>query len=343
MDTYTIHDLMNDSSIKIPEHQRPEMWTSRRQQTLAETIMAKRPMPNLTIRETGDANKKTRWLEDGQQRYISMKKFIENNLSFNSSNNVNHPLNGKYYKDFTDAERLQFLMYKIFVLKYENASYDDTIAIFDTFQNGVSLSPGQRFHARLETPLVKYARDRLLTPGTHFYQRISEIWGVHKATDDTKTKKLLVNAMAIAGGIVHGAEFITTSYDILGPKLHVEFNAEEADAVLEKVISIYEAVDSIYNITPADKKKQWDAGKITGYILYSLIQYPEREEELVERWTEYLVNVRDGSDTIKILHHNMPASRNWNSSRWSIGYKNIFEVRPELTATEKAEESEDEE
>jgi hypothetical protein len=332
MNTYNANELLNDDTIKIPEHQRPEMWSTKKQERLIDTIMNRRPMPSLAFRETIDSGKKTRWLEDGHQRYISMKKFYENRLAWN----------GKLYSDFNDTERFTFLLYKVFVLSYENASYDDTIAIFDTFQCGVALTPGQRFHARMETPLVKYARERILTPGMYFYDRASEVWGAHKSTDDTKTKKNLMNAMAIAGGLAHGIEFITTSYDILGPKLNDAFDIEAADTLLDKVIGVFEGADAIYQITHVDKKKQWDAGRLIGYILYSLIQFPNREDEIIDRWTEYIVNVREGTDTLSILHHNMPPSRNWNSTRWSIGYKNIFEVRPNINILEEVGESEDE-
>jgi hypothetical protein len=312
----TIKNLLEDDSIDIPDHQRPEMWSRDRQQRLIKTIMDGLPIPNLILNDTITNGKRVRWLEDGQQRYISMKKFMDNKLDYE---NV-------FYKDFKEDQRFKFLTYKIAILTYENASRAEIIQIFDNVNNGVPLSPGHRFHARLDSPLVKYARERILTPDKYFYARASAVWGAHPFNKDTKTKRSLMNAMALAGGAAHGVECITTSYDVLGPLLHMAFDTEKADALLDKLISVYEAADAIYAITPADKKKQWEAGRISGYILASLIH--GYTHNLVEMWSSYLVNVRKGDDSLAVLHANKPASRNWNSNRWRIGYENIFVTRP---------------
>jgi len=312
----TVKSILEDDSIDIPDHQRPEMWLKDRQQRLIQTVMKGLPMPNITLNDTISNGRRIRWLEDGQQRYISMKKFLDNKIDYE---NV-------YYKDFNENQRLQFLTYKVPILTYENASRAEIIQIFDNLQHGVPLSPGHRFHARLDSPLVKYARERLLTPDKHFYARASAIWGAHPFNKDTKTKKNLMNAMALVGGAAHGVECITTSYDVLGPLLETAFDTAKADAYLDKLIGIYEAADAEYAITPADKKKQWDAGRISGYMLASLIH--GYTPDLPSMWTEYIVNVRKGEDSLTVLHANKPASRNWNSTRWRIGYENIFIARP---------------
>lgn len=325
----TVKSLLEDDSIDIPDHQRPEMWLKDRQQRLIKTIMDGLPIPNLTLNDTITNGKRIRWLEDGQQRYISMKKFFNNQLDYE---NV-------FYKDFKEDQRFKFLTYKIPILTYENASRAEIIQIFDNLNHGVPLSPGHRFHARLDSPLVKYARDRLLTPEKHFYARASAIWGAHPFNKDTKTKKNLMNAMALAGGAAHGVECITTSYDVLGPLLQTTFDTAKADVFLDKLIAVYEAADAVYAITPADKKKQWDAGKISGYILASLIH--GYTPDLVDMWSSYLVNVRKGDDTLAVLHAKKPASRNWNSNRWRIGYENVFVTRPtELEADDASTDDE---
>jgi hypothetical protein len=312
----TIKNLLEDDSIDIPDHQRPEMWSRDRQQRLIKTIMDGLPIPNLILNDTITNGKRVRWLEDGQQRYISMKKFMDNKLDYENL----------HYKDLDENHRFKFLTYKIAILTYENATRAEIIQIFDNVNNGVPLSTGHRFHARLDSPLVKFARERILTPEKHFYARASAIWGAHPFNKDTKTKRNLMNAMALAGGAAHGVECITTSYDVLGPLLHNTFDTERADGFLDKLISVYEAADAVYAITPADKKKQWEAGRISGYILASLIH--GYTPNLVDLWAIYLVNVRKGDDSLAVLHAKKPASRNWNSNRWRIGYENVFVTRP---------------
>ena len=321
--------ILADTRIQIPDHQRPEMWRPDRQIRLIDTVMRGLPMPNLTFNDMIVGGERVRWLEDGQQRYISMKKFHENKL----------PYENTYYKDFTEEQRIQFLTYKVPVLTYENATRSEIIQIFDNLQYGVPLSPGHRFHARLDSPLVKYGRERLMTPEKGFYARASAVWGAHPSNKDTKTKKNLMNVMAIAGGVAHGVECITTSYDILGPLLDKEFDVAKADALINTVLTIYEDADREYAITPNDKRGQWDVGKLTGYILASLIH--GYTPDLAKMWKDYIVSVRNGTDKLAVLHHGMPASRNWNSARWRIGYENVFVQRPSEFLEEEEESEED--
>ena len=310
----SLNSAITDESIRIPDHQRPEIWNKARQQRLIHTIMRGQPMPPLIIRETIAHGERIRWLEDGQQRYMSMKNFYENKISYMNT----------LYKDFSENNRVKFLTYKIPILTYENASIEETIEMFDNFQNGVPLTPGQRFHARLNTPLVKYARERLLTPDMHFYARATAVWGAHQSNCDTKTKQILMNAMAIAGGVAHGVDHITTSYDVLGPILNNEFDVKTADKLLDMLISVYERVvtlpaSNIY--TPDEKKNHWRVGQLTGYILASLILNPT--EETMTDWVTYISNSRHKENKYADLHANMPSCRNWNALRWSTGYDHV--------------------
>jgi len=51
--------------------------------------------------------------------------------------------------------------------------------------------------------------------------------------------------------------------------------------------------------------------------------------------------VRKGDDTLAVLHAKKPASRNWNSNRWRIGYENVFVTRPtELEADDASTDDE---
>jgi hypothetical protein len=308
----SICDICQDESINVPEHQRPEMWQQKRQEALIETIMSGRPMPNITFRFEVKDNSIVHWLEDGQQRYISITKFVDNNLSWS----------GRLFSDLTERERIHFLSYKVSILIYKNATIDETIKIFDDFQNGVALTPGQRFHARLNTRLVKYARERFLTHGRYYHTRMAAIFGPHDYTKDTKTKKNLMNAMALAGGVAHGVNFMTTSYDVLGPKLNDQFDEHLADAHVEKLLMIFETANEQSSCTMAHKKKLWPIGYITGYILATILNCTY-DTYWMDKWVDYLVDIRNGVRTISILHYNMPACRSWNAERWLIGYRNI--------------------
>ena len=308
----SLNSVITDESVRIPEHQRPQIWSRGRQEQLIDTIMRGRPMPTLIVRETIELGERVRWLEDGQQRYMSMKNFYNNVFAYNN----------KYYRDFTEEERVLFLTYKIPILTFENATLQEAIEMFDNFQNGVALTPGQRFWARKETRLVKYAIERFLTPGTPFYERSSALWGAHLTAKDTKTKRFLMNAMAIAAGVVHGVDHITTSYDVLGPILNNDFDIRMADTRLDMLLKVYERVASVNIFTPDEKKSHWPVGTLTGYVLASLIN--DSSEEMIGKWSQYILDSRQKANKYADLHMNMPRTRSWNALRWRIGYENVF-------------------
>jgi hypothetical protein len=308
----SLNSLLVDESVRIPEHQRPMIWNRDRQAKLIDTIMRGRPMPPIIIRESIENGERIRWLEDGQQRYMSMKKFFNNESSYNNT----------YYRDFNENDRVRFLIYKIHILTYENATLEETIEMFDNFQNGVALTPGQRFWARKETHLVKYAIQRLLTPGTPFYERAAAVWGEHVTAKDTKTKRFLMNVMAIAGGVAWGVNHITMSYDVLGPILNHEFDVEMADSRLDMLLKVYERVASTNIFTPDEKKTHWPVGTVTGYVLAALIN--DSSEDMIAKWAQYILDSRQKANKYADLHLNMPATRSWNALRWNIGYENVF-------------------
>jgi hypothetical protein len=308
----SLNSVIMDESLRIPDHQRPQIWSKVRQEQLIDTIMRGRPMPTLIVRETIESGERVRWLEDGQQRYMSMKNFYNNVFAYNNT----------YYRDFTEYERVLFLTYKIPILTFENATLEEAIEMFDNFQNGVALTPGQRFWARKETPLVKYAIKNLLTPGTPFYERSSAVWGSHVTAKDTKTKRFLMNVMAIVGGVAHGVDHITMSYDVLGPILNNQFDTEMADSRLDMLLKVYERVAVATIFTPDEKKAHWPVGTLTGYVLASLINDPT--EENISKWVKYISDSRQKANKYADLHMNMPSTRSWNALRWRIGYENVF-------------------
>jgi len=337
--TKTVRDIMTEwgnETIQIPAHQRDEIWPAKRKEALVENTMLGLPMPNITFSHTIEGDKEIYWLEDGQQRCWSLRRFHENSLAWR----------GRYYKDLTFDEQMRFMTYKVHVLVFRNATKEQTITIFDNFQNGVALTPGQRFHARQATPLVDFARKSLLIPGSGFYDRATSVWGPHKHTDDKKQKNFLKNAMALIGGAAHGVEYITTSYDLLGPILTKEFDVEKARDRIDTLLSIFEEADRQHPITLGAKKKQWPAGSLNGFILFSLIQYADRQDLLVEGWVNFLVQLRRGEKVLKSsLHANSPKNNNLNSTKWRIGYENIFVAAPDTEGLDVAssESSDDEE
>lgn len=317
-----IKEILDDKNLDIPEHQRPFIWKNDRQVKLIDTIMSGLPMPNFlynleyTIDTTtsSPAPKLKHWLEDAQQRFYSIRNFYDNKFKWNN----------KSFSELTPVEMHKFLSYKICILQYTDATYDEKIKIFDNFQNGVALTAGQRYHARKHTKLVSYAIERFLTPGKGYYDRMTKYFGEHKYGTDTKTRTYLSNVMGIAGGVAHGVNHITTSYDILGPILDKSFDEKKADATVEHMLDIFENVEKLVTVPANYRKELWKLGKFMGYIIATILTFPKELDKWSNIWTKYMQGIHEGTATIKVLHYNCPKGRNWTNDRWKIGYNNLL-------------------
>ena len=88
---------------------------------------------------------------------------------------------------------------------------------------------------------------------------------------------------------------VTTSYEILGPELIKEVPGQ-AMIILDSLLKIYEKVQDESAWSNAEiKKYQWPVGKITGYILWSLLECVCLNgdiEQLSEAWIAYLLRIR---------------------------------------------------
>jgi hypothetical protein len=330
----TIKDMITDAKVDIPVHQRPYIWLPRQAQAFLDTIMDGMPTLNLILYEEIVDGKLVRWVEDGQQRFMTVKKF------FNGDFEDKVKWNGKTFEDFTPDEKTRFLNYPFTVTTMEDVPYERRIALFQAIQEGTPLTNGQRFHASAHSPIVIFAKTILANPVC------ANVWGVPK--DDSK-KKNLANAVAVASGLAfHNIDAITTSYDILGKNefLTKEFNLAEANARLVKLLSVYERADEICPTTLTKKKPQFDAGKYTGYILYSMC-LPDRDWEAdKEMFAQFIARVRRDKSAMAILAWKKPATRNWNSGRWSQGLwnlDNLETVEHQISLLETEEDEEDDE
>lgn len=330
----TIKDMINDAKVDIPVHQRPYVWASRQASAFLDTIMDSMPTLNLILYEEVVDGKIVRWLEDGQQRFMTVKKF------FNGEFGDSVKWNNKKFDEFSPDEKTRFLNYPFTITTMEDVPYERRVALFQAIQEGTPLTNGQRFHASSHSPVVVFAKEILTNPDC------IKIWGAPK--DDPK-KKNLANAVAIASGLAfQNIDAITTSYDILGKNgfLTKEFDKTEAYARLTKLLNVYRRADEICPTTMTKKKPQFDAGKYTGYILYTMCLLDRVWDVDIEMFAQFIARVRREKTAMSILTWKKPVTRNWNSGRWAQGLWNLeniatVERQTGLSSSDDEEEFED--
>lgn len=107
-----IYKEINDGMIVLaPEFQRKFVWTQEHQEKFIETILRGLPFPEIYV-SSGSVDvenmRTTRNVIDGQQRLTTIKNYIEGRFD--------RPLQTiKYYKDLTQDEKSQFLVYELVV------------------------------------------------------------------------------------------------------------------------------------------------------------------------------------------------------------------------------------
>jgi hypothetical protein len=345
---YSIIQQRQEEDIVIPEHQREYCWNESRKDKFVQSVLRGFPCPAILLGEhRGD--KPT--LEDGNQRITTAMKYRRDEFASN----------GKLFSQLSPIDQHYFDTYLISVVSYSNATQEDRIQIFDWHQNGAPLSTGERYHAHASTPLVRFVKDILFTPGTGLHDRAVPIWGARNGTD--KKRKWLQDAVTLVAGLAHGASHMTKAYErmIANSFLTKDFDKAGVIRDLQRILEVFESADAIHRVQ-GWTARNWDAGNFVGYIAYSLshkarVEYDERQrgvplaekgtydeghhkpnsltepewERLKAGWVAYMVRVRrDVSLPFKRvlerdLHRSLNNGRNWSLSRWKSGYMNVFE------------------
>ena len=304
----TIKDLTEDPCIDIPDHQRPYIWNDKLGSNFIDTIMQGLPTQNIIVYQEVLNGRLKKWIEDGQQRYMTVKQFINGELP-----NVKYQ--GKSYIELPEAYKTQIKTYQFTVCTMEDVPYETRVELFQRLQDGVKLTDGQRFNTSGAMPIVQLAK-RIQDD-----ERIEEIWGKQP---ENKSFSKLANYVAIAAGLNLGSDdHITSSYAVLKDELKTPINEMLVNERLDKLFDVYKRAQEECAITSKKKITEFPVGKYTGYILYNMRQADCDWEEDSQLWVDYIAECRRDPSQYWTIMFQKPASRNWTSERWSIGLNNV--------------------
>jgi hypothetical protein len=321
----TVDHLRRDASIDVPIHQRPYIWKQKTAEGFIDTIMRGLPTHALILYQEVVDGKLKKWIEDGQQRWFTVVKYIE------GTDHIKY--NKRTYEELSQTEKHTILSYPFTICTLENVSRDERISLFQRLQDGTPLTNGQRFNAASDQPLVKLAR-RIIDDS-----RGEAIWGKRK---ETPGFTVLTNAVAIAAGLnLPCDDHMTTSYLAIGEELCLPINEMLVNERLDKLLDVYSRADRECPIGIIEKKKQWYFGLYTGYILYTMRQPDCDWESDSQMWVDYIVRCRRDPVAYSILEFEMPSSRIWSRQRWNVGLENVR--NPARVTSTTSVDSEDEE
>ncbi len=166
-------DYKSDYVIRQP-YQRKSVWSTKKKQSLMDSLFRRYYIPKLVIREVRLSEKQTvSEVVDGQQRITTVQEFFDNQYRLpRSLEDLDKNLSGLFYKDLdTDIQRFidKSLKYQADVIKNIEDPHDanhQLIAteIFWRLQQGESLNYMEVAHAQLSSLtrnfIVKYADDQ---------------------------------------------------------------------------------------------------------------------------------------------------------------------------------------
>ena len=364
---YAIIQQREGDDILIPDHQREYCWTESRKDKFVQSILRGFPCPAILL---GEHRTEKPTLEDGNQRITTAIKYRKDEFASN----------GKLFSQLSVREQDWFDNYPISIVSYANATQEDRIQIFDWHQNGAPLTTGERYHAHSATPLVKYVKDTLFTPGMGLHDRAVAIWGARSGTD--KRRRWLQDAVGLVVGLAHGALHMTKKYEHVSQFLTKQFDAEGVTRDLQRILEIFERTDAVQRVQ-GWTARNWDAGNFVGYIAYSLshkarvaheqaqlalpaadrvvfddvearvyspntlAQDPAEWDRLRTGWVGYMCKVRrDISRSFKEvlrkeIHKDLNNGRNWGLGRWRNGYMRVLEASGPLVPDPAAEDTSD--
>ena len=147
-----ILDVTSDAILQIPEHQRFYVWTEAKQVPLIDSIMIDNPIPLMVFTEEVINGKIITFVQDGQQRLITIQKFMLGEFQWNEKN----------YENFDEDERYNFLGYKITCETIKNPTVEQISDIFERLNSGKPLTDNDKFWNRRASPRVSFALDELI-------------------------------------------------------------------------------------------------------------------------------------------------------------------------------------
>lgn len=340
-------DKLAGERLVIPPHQREFCWSPAKSQRFVSTVMTGLPTTAILMRRERTSDVPS--LEDGCQRLTTMNKFLSDEFrTASDADDIPADQRGKLYSELPAGVQRQIDNYQFCVIMYENATIEQAVEIFDRFNNGVALSPGERYHSLAAiSPIVKFAVEQLLTPGRGLHDEMVPVWG-SRAGEDRRYGKLK-NAVAIMMGLAFGSGAITHKWEQIrleGWIWNDLSDAKKAEMVanLRRIRDIYTEVNrQVPNGTKKIKSLQWNVGQVLGYIIHSLDRFPGDYNRLARGWVNFLVRARRDLTIINTeLKIDAGKARSYNQDRWEMGYLRVFDPEEAARRARVTDEDDDE-
>ena len=317
---YELVEMLRDSRLSIPTHQREFSWDDKKQQLFLATVQEGMPTASILLRVVRGSEIPS--LEDGRQRLTTLMNYMQ-------PDGTQRDLLARTFSELPRDLQRQMENYPFCITRYRNATDEQAVEIFMRAQFGLPLTTGQLMYAlKAISPLVQYANNTLLTSGSGLHDRAALVWGSRNTGADKK-RTTFQTAVIYAMSAVFGQTTRKWGEIDEAGFLRLDISALTAGATdrLTKLIQIYEQTEERH---PTRGKtilnRQWSLSNFSPYILWSLYRFPDEHERLIARWVEWLADYREDDSILGTeLQRDKTSARTWNDQRWRFGYLRVFE------------------
>ncbi len=286
--------------IHIHRRNRPFVWKKDMQENLRDSILKKYYIPPIICSSKIVGSAERREVMEGGNRITTFRKILSEEVG---------PLT------LEDRNRIESYPITLVVMR-GLTSYDQRV-MFRRLNKSVKVSDGQLYSMSEEdSPLVQEALAFLNDDQYPLRDKITKhFFDTRNVDNDGKTN--LANAVALVSGAIHGAEFITKSYNIQEPKIESQdpINRSMVVQILGSLLETFDMADEEHPLQDKRKRRgQWSVGKWIGAILYDCLTHQGETRRIQEKWAKYIGSVRreeEGADQATELGgaKNLTASR----------------------------------
>jgi hypothetical protein len=289
-----------DAPLLIPDHQRFYVWAENRKEPLVKSIMENCPLPLMVFTQHIVGGRVVRFVQDGQQRLITLQKYILGEFKWND----------KLYSELAEEEKIVFLSYRLNCEVIVEPTPGQVADIFERLNCGKPLTDNDKFYNRRDSPVISFIIGELIEhPALSQYFRKYTCLNIA-----SKTRSQLGDIVgAVVAIIRNSVACIRTSFDRIGEFLYEEMTEEKKKLVID-IFKFYfslvrEGLSRKSETKP--KKKYLKLSNMFGIWLYWRLHEDYYPQEMANRevmnkslkiWMQFAVDIQDEDEKKGIFY-----------------------------------------
>jgi hypothetical protein len=269
-------------TVHIHRRNRAYVWNDEMQRKCLDSILKGYYIPPIICNSLVVDGRIRREVMEGGNRITTFRRILENKV-----------------RPLTDAERRTVDCFPITLVYMENLTNEQQRDMFRRLNKNVRVTDGQLYAMSEEdSPLVQEALALLNDDLYPVRQRITDMFfDTRNVLDNDNPKNNLSASVALVSGAIHGAKFITRSFDRQESAVSSQdpIDRTRVVAVLTQVLDIFSRADALVELADGRRRRgQWALGTRLAPMLYDVVTTDD-VNMVQTKWSQYLAKVRSGA------------------------------------------------